>query len=471
MSGAWKRLVRALRSRRLAAVLITGLLAYAVIGTLVPRGAATDPSVRTWSTAHPVAAAIAGPLGLFRGFASPLFMATMALLVASTAACATERTVRARRSIQSVTRVPEGLAGHVTEHAQIVLQVADTRDAEDVLFDAARRLRRLRLRVDSGDGLAYGRAGGAGPVASAVFHWAIVGLILVAAAGQATRAEGVMGLPEGERVADERANYRSIAESPLFGARFTGIELVATDIVRHYRVGNVDYGAAPRISAWRDGDEIASGRVYPNSPLRVGSLLVHMVDFGPAAVVAVERPYGGEIARGTLLLDRSTSTESGTVPQSFVAASSTGGTAVEVRLQVLTGASSVAATQTPGRSRALVEVLTPESGASTSTVVAEGDTVPLPGGERLRLVQVKDWASVSVANDWSVPFLYGIFVVAVGGLGVAVLAPLRRVGVTIATEDGAVILRARVWHARRDPIFHERIEAVLRAAAGSEEAS
>jgi hypothetical protein len=366
VEALFDRLWRLLRSRRLAVSLIAFLGVFSIAATFVPRGTPQDPAVHAWALANPVLEAVVGPLGLHRAYASPLFLVFAALLSAN---------------------LEERL--HNRPQARTTLSVEI--DPQAALDATATGLRRLGLRVRRGPSLVEGLSGAWGAFGSPMFHWSIVALMLVAAAGQATRAEGFMGLPVGERVADVRANYLQITEGPLFGERFTGVEFQAEDVVRNYTLGNVDYGPSPIVTAFRDGTQVASGRVYPNSPLRVGSLLVHMADFGPAATLALESAGGPEVGRHTVMLDRSTETSSGTGPREFSFVGGTDALPIDARVQVVVIRTPAGATPTPQASRAIVETATAGSGTFGPPVtLAVAEFMPLPGGARLRLADVKD---------------------------------------------------------------------------------
>jgi hypothetical protein len=462
--------LRFLRSRRLAVALILVLALYGVVGTLVPQGAPGDSAVRAWAASHPVAESAASLVGLHRAYASPPFVAFGALLALSTAACAVERTQHALRLMRRLSRRPGELAETLTTEPQFTLPVAAGRHPDDALSAALTALRELGLRPTRDGASASATSGHLGPLGSPVFHWSIVALILVIAAGQATRAEGVIGLPVGERVADARASYFSLAEGPLFAGRFTGMELEAFDVARHQVVDGVDFGPSPLVAAYRGGVEVARGRVYPNNPLRVGPLLVHMVEFGPAATFALEGPAGERITRETFMLVLSADTSSGTMPQTFELSGADGKAGIAARIQVIVRRASEATGSAPAVSRALVETST--AGASvfgSPTVLQVGDALPLPGGGTLRLEDVKDWASVSVANDWSVTPIYVLFCVAIAALAVAVLVPARRVAVMLVETDSGWSLHADTWHSRKDPTFRPRVEQILRDAAGVQE--
>jgi hypothetical protein len=98
--------------------------------------------------------------------------------------------------------------------------------------------------------------------------------------------------------------------------------------------------------------------------------------------------------------------------------------------------------------------------------VPEGEQVAIPGGLTLTVVQLTKYARLSVVNDWSVYYIYALFVFAVIGLALAVFAPLRGARVLLVTDDQGARLHVAVRHGRGDPHFPARVEAALRQAFG-----
>lgn len=466
------RVSSGLRSRRLAAALIVALAGYSIVASLVPRGPADEPAVREWAAAHPVAEWAASILGLHQAFASPLFLSLIALLAMATGACAVDRTRHSLRMLRNGPRPTRDFLDRLRDRPQHAFALDPSTDPGEVMGALSVNMRRLRLRVGPVTATEiHGRGGLAGPFGSTTFHWTILAVILVAGFGQAYRAEGLLGLPVGERVTDARSSYLRVDEGPLFAGRFSGVDLVASDVQRHYMAGGVDRGAAPVIAVSRDGEELARGRVYPNQPLRLGSLLLHSAGYGPAVVLVVGRPPGGEVARTTVLLDRSTEDSSAGVPRVVRLGLGADAPPIAVRVSVAPRAGA----GSPGHAaddRAYIETSTVGSGRFGERLsLAVGESLALPGGSILRVAEVKDWALVSLTNDWSVPLLYALFVVLVIGLAVAVLVPTRLVSaMLVQRDDGSWWLHLRAWHSRRDPIFEERVDEAVRAAIGAEAA-
>lgn len=314
------------------------------------------------------------------------------------------------------------------------------------------------------------RAGAVGLVGSPLFHWSIVALMIVVAAGQATRSEAFLALPLGERVAEEHDSYLQVTDGPLFREQHTGIELEATEIDRSYSSSGVDYGTVPIVTAYRDTVEVASGPVHANSPLRVGSLLIHMADYGPTATLSLESSGGAETGRETFTLDRSESTSSGTKPQKFTLPGTTGAGGITARVQVVIRRTIATPAPSAVISQAILETATAgSSDFGTPVIIAEGEAIDLPDGRRLRVAKVSDWVRVSVVNDWSVPFIYTLLFTAIAGLSLAVLVPTRRVSILLVEDEDGQALHLGMWHSRGDTLFKRQVLEAVRVAAGDVE--
>ena len=459
------RVAKALRSRRLAVALIAMFAIYGIVGTFVPRGASNDPVIRAWAALHPLAETIAAPLGFHRAYASPPFLALGALLAASTAACAVERTRRARSVMRSTLLLSGASLKRLREYPQAAFHVAGEAEAEVALVAAKAGLSRMGLRVRLDGTVIDGRGGVIGLMGSPLFHWSLVALMLVVATGQATRSEGFMALPVGVRVAEQHAGYLQIDEGPLFRERHTGLELEAVKVDREYVANGVGYGAVPTVAAYRDTLQVAVGDVHPNSPLRVGPLMIHMGELGPAVTIAIESFVGAETVRDTFTLDRSVGTSSGTMPQEFTLSLGPGVQPVKARIQVLVF--DLPAAGASGQvSRAILETATVSGGVfGPPVVLAETESLDLPGGQRLRIADVGDWVRVSVVNDWSVPYIYGLLATAIFALALAVLVPTRRASVLLVEDESGFSLHVGTWHARRDPLFKKRVFDIVEHAA------
>jgi len=371
--------------------------------------------------------------------------------------------------MRTALHLSEASSERLRSHPQEVFPLEEGVAPDFALGAAADGLARLGLKVRLAGGSADGRSGVVGMLGSPLFHWALVALMVVVAAGQATRSEGFMALPLDVAVAETHLNYLKVNEGPLFRENHTGLELQATKVDRNYKKGGVDYGPTPLVTVSRDSVEIASGLVHSNSPLRVGPLMIHMAALGPSATLALESPGGPESGRVTFTLDRSDTTSSGTKPQMFTLPGASGAPGLSARIQVLVQRVP-SAESTSVVSRVILEIAKDGSEVlGPPVVIAEGDAIDLPDGRRLRVAKVSDWVRVSVANDWSVPFIYGLLITAILGLALALLVPMRKASVLLVEDGAGYALHVGTWHARRNPLFKRQVLDAVRIAAGETE--
>jgi cytochrome c biogenesis protein ResB len=224
---------RVLRSRRLALWLILVLIAYAILGTLVPQASVGGgASVAAWQAAHPVLALLTRLLGLHQAYSSPLFLGIIVVLACSTAACALERTAVSWRAMRRAGTISEGMLRRLRERPKLAFPVSG--DSADVLADVEGGLRRLHLRSRRGPKLLEASGGRFGLLGSPVFHVMLALLFVVIALGRLTRAEGFIGVPLDSSMRDTKASYGRLTEGPLYLGH-TGYRIAASDLIFDYK--------------------------------------------------------------------------------------------------------------------------------------------------------------------------------------------------------------------------------------------
>ncbi len=425
-----------LRSRRLAIGLIVGLIAYSALATLLPLGAAQDPLVVKWAKAHPSAEAVVGPLGLHQPFTSPVFLVGAFLLVCSTIACSWERTQRALglwRSAQPQAWSPPASV----PRPSFTLPATGEQEALSLAREA---LGPLRLREHPGQGATVFTRYRVAAFGSPLFHWALVALFVFAALGQLMRSEGDLAVVLGSGLIDERASYvAGLRTGPLFFERFTGYDVQVTSVRRGFEAQGVARGDTPYVRLVRGDEVVAQGWVYPNHPLRIGSVIAHRGALGPAVYLSVTLPDGQKVERRPLAL-----------VDAVDRGAKAGGLVIS---ESNSGASTNVVVRTAPDERIVVSV----PGASfSSRPLARGEAVRLPGGSTITYVEPSLFAKITLVNDWSVPFIYAAFVLAVLGELLALFFPPRVVAVRYLPQSG----ETAVWIVRKklDPAFPVRVE-------------
>lgn len=440
MKSLIARIYDALRSRRLAVGLLVALAVWSALGTVVPQRGGSDAPLT-----GPVGA-IASFVGLDHAFSAPAFLLVGLLLFLSTTACSIERT---RAAVKIARRA--GLAGPVSRPDLVVRLGGSRSSCEQQVADALRRAG-LRVRTASG-GAIRATSSHAGLAGSPVFHWLLAALIVLVAAGQLTRSEGLMGVPVGSARVDEARSYGVVEAGPLH-SRFTSLVIAVPSIAFSHVVDGIDRGPAPYVEL-RDGPYLLkAGHVYPNRPLRYRSLTIHANEHGLAVPVAAQDGSSVDV-----LLDFD---EASCVARSVSAleASGPGGATrimFEVPLETYRGRCVRALPREP---RIIWRAQGPSGEASSGSVRPGGSFEPLPG-VLLRVGALDYYARLSVVDDWSVYPMYVVFALATLALALAVFMPYREASAAIKEMPDGVVAQVQVRHARRDPGFMSRVREEL----------
>lgn len=463
--GPARRLYRALRNPRLAVWLLGALGLWMFLGTVVPQFALDEAAVKAWATANPAIESVVGPLGLHDAYSHPVFLAGMFVLAASTIVCAWERSARALRVGRARGSLTQGALSRLRVARALPLTAEETVEPESALEHADVALRSLGLRVRRGPRVLEADSGSWGLAGSPVFHWALVALFLVVPLGRLTRAEGLMGVTAGTQRVNEPAAYGRLEAGPLHGGFADEIIGVEGDMLLSFMDGGVDRGASPTVTVEIDGVEVARQRVYPNNPLRHGALTIHAEDWGYGVAYSLVDEAGGEIA-AQAFIDRLGETTA-TAPYTSAFTDESGSLVASITMDVasLPGEE----TSTDPRDRRVEIVATGPDASAVETVAAAGDAIDLGDGLSLRVDRLDYYARLSVVDDWSVSWIYALFLVACAAVSVSVLVPHRVVHVLLDVGDtgesaaAGPSLRVTARHSRSAPGFEDTVAAVLEA--------
>jgi cytochrome c biogenesis protein ResB len=459
------RVLSFLRSRRLAIGLLLFVTGYSFVGTIVPQMAREPEKVAAWATKYAAIEPVVGMLGLHSAFSAPVFLAAMGLLFLSTSACAWERTRTSARMLARRRGLSESDVRRLSDHPQLRVPAPglDAQAAGDAVRSA---LVRLRLDVRAGKRASEAIGGRWGLAGSPLFHISLAALFLVIGLGQLTRAEGLIGIPVGYPVPDAVESYGRWEAGPLYAGVASGLAFGASDFQLETVIDGVDRGASAVIMLSDSSQVLRSQRVYPNNPLRFGSMMVHQNDYGLAVPIEIEDATGTVLAEAQPLVDFAEDQPSGTTTSELRMTTPAGGDhVVEVTVPADRGPDGVYR-DLPKDRRARVKVTT--LGAATiDETLDPGQSVTLPDGNLLRLKDVVYYTRLSVVDDWSVYPIYGLFVLAGAGVTLAVFVPYRVVRVLLVEAEGGLAVHVVTRHARRDPLFAESVEEALREALGA----
>ena len=441
--------------------------AYSVLGTIFPQESLDPVKSAAWQSAHPWATAVARPLGMFSAFSSPIFLLLIALLAVSTAACAWSRTRVARRAAGPLP-VTDHLRDRIAKKPTVIAGPlrASAGTAASHLQAAAAAFEEAGFRVSVDGDAASATRTLWGAWASPVFHWLLVALFVVIASGQLTRSEGRLRIPVGGSVVDAAENYQGGVDKGALYPGHSGLELRARDLQLATVVDDLDRGASAVIGLYRDGTRVVEHRVYPNAPLRYGSLLIHPGKWGYAPLLAVEDAAGNKAASDYSYIDQSAVTSDGIGPGAMsLAGGEVQGWEVGLTIPI---ASRDAKGVTVLAKSLRVTVSKPDGTVTAPVLIAEGERTEIAPGIWLRFVRRGMFVAVGVADDWSVPWIYALFIGASLALVFAVFFPPRRVWLMSVEESGSIFIHAITREQRGAPGFPDQVASILSRALPDE---
>lgn len=456
MARIGQAIYRFLRSRHLASGLLIGLTLYAFAITLVPLGSADNPKVIEWAEAHPVAERFAVLLGLHHAYTTPLFLMAALLLTLSTAVCSWERTAKALDAWKRRGTVDPAIADRLKTRPSFSIAAPEGANAEESLAFAENTLRSIHMRVRRGPALLEARQNSIGLLGSPLFHWGLVALFVFAALGQLTRSEGMIRASIEEAPSEMHESYSWISEGPLFRENHTGMRLWVRGLNNDIKVDGVLRGPSPDVELGdAEGKKLKRQWIYPNNPLRHGSITVHAGEVGPALLMQV---VSNEQTRTTVFhFERSENATYGVKPLDIEFEGPEG--VVPFRLEAR-----------PGQRIAFIP-LRQVKGVPAEQVAGAGQNVKLPSGAVGTPLQFNGYIELNVVNDWSLPFIYAAFAIGLLGATFTLLLPPRVVMARFVEDEEGSRLNVVVSARKTDPAFLLKVKAKLEGVPLADAAS
>ena len=457
-----RRLRAWLASPKVALSLIAVVGGIVLLTTAVPQSGDQRADVLGWARAHPLAERLVTMLGFHSAYTSPIFLVAVTVLAASTAVCSWLRTKVASRRLQLMGATDYASVERAARAPSCVVEVS----GPESLLRASGALRKLRLVTHTGDRFLSARSGRLRVISSPVFHWALVSLFVVLALGQLTRSEGLIGVPVGQGVPDVPGAYGVLSVGPLHRWSTTPEVLVVRSLRLSNIVSGIERGPSPTVAiVSSDGRALATKEIYPNAPLHWGSKIIHPSAYGFAAVFALVASDGSVLGTSTVFMDFRDDASSATSERVLSIRDPQGSLVASVGVQVPLQRTPNGVLRTLPPEKA-VEVRVPAGGAEGSRVaLAPGADVSLPSGLKLRYLSIGYYARMAVADDWSVPWLYGVFAVAIISLPGSLLLPQTAVaGVLLGSEEEGYRLALTVRDWRGSPERSSRLMDALRSA-------
>ncbi|GAA3127248.1 cytochrome c biogenesis protein ResB [Planomonospora alba] len=276
---------RTLTSMRTALILLFLLALGSVPGSIWPQRGVSDAKVAQYYADSPQLAEWLDRLWMFDVFQAPWFAAVYLLLFVSLIGCVLPRAAAHLRELRRKPPAAPRNLSRLPQHAVL--------DGPLTVEEAARRLRRLRFRVTTGQDWVAGEKGYLRETGNLLFHAALVGLLVAIGTGALYGYRGNVLVVEGAGFANTVAAYdrylpgQQVNAESLEPFSFTLEDFQATYIAQGPKRGQaLDYSARLAVSD-APGAAERTYELKVNEPLDVNGTLTYLIDHGYAPTFKV----------------------------------------------------------------------------------------------------------------------------------------------------------------------------------------
>ncbi|NRQ31437.1 cytochrome c biogenesis protein ResB [Nonomuraea sp. NN258] len=281
---------RTLTAMKTALILLFLLALGSVPGSLIPQRGVEPDKVAQLYQQNPGLAEWYDRFQLFDVFTSTWFAAVYLLLFTSLIGCIVPRTATYVRELRRRPPAAPKRLSRLPHHVSF--------ESDLTVDEAARRLRKLRFRVETGDGWVSSEKGYLRETGNLFFHVALVGILLAVAFGSLYGYRGNVLIVEEDGFANTVAAYDRFIPGPRVSAEslepfsFTLKDFQATYQVEGDKRGQeLDYSAYLRVND-TPGGPARDYELKVNEPLEVDGTQTYLIGHGYAPVFKVTDSKG-----------------------------------------------------------------------------------------------------------------------------------------------------------------------------------
>ena len=501
---------RQLTSMRVALVLLLILAIAAIPGSVFPQRTADPNGVVQYKQNNPDIFPVLDAMRMFDVYSSPWFSAIYLLLFISLIGCIIPRIKHHAKALRALPPRTPARLGRLEHHRSVTREEGDAAAAIDV---AEKQLKALGYRVARYDrGRTWSVSAERGywrETGNLLFHIALVGVLITVGIGGGFAYTGQRVVIEGASYVNTLIDYNSINRGRFVADdAFQPYALTLDSFdVTYEDFGSPGAGQAGNFAANLTVREVdgstSKGTVRVNHPLHVGGDSIYLLGNGYAPTITVRNAAGEKVFSGPVefLPQDSAMTSLGVVKVTDGMPEQLGmiGFLYPTPLKMKSGAytSVHGALNLPlltldvyqgdlgvdgGKPVSVFELNTDGleklNGRTTDTKSIElqpGETADLPNGlgtvtfENVSpkgaddtLQSVKRYVSLQIHHDASAPWVLAFALLALGGLGLALFIPRRRMWVKATAADDGFHLEYAGLARGDDPTLAAAVDDLVR---------
>lgn len=466
----WGGVVRFLRSREMALLLLMVILGTLVLGTLIPQSALTVPrEYQAWKDAYPFWSRIAEALGLTQVYQSWWFLSLLSVLFLSLLVCTITRVGQIWKMDRVRHREERGVPMGVRmafSHKAIPLKD----DGEEALDDAEEALSEAGYHVrwgEDGEQL-FAEKGRYGVWGSVVLHLGFMIVLLGGVYSGAGKMGGYFELAEGQVFTDQREGYIKVSEGPLFGGKYQGFQVRLDQLHTDYWDNNKLRSMASALTLRSPQGEMKDTTIGVDRPLSYQGVNIYQIRrYGFAALFALKDAQGNVVASGYVNFP---TPKERTLPSNNRFPIPKTSLRAEADFYPAPGTAPLEDTAwleaSSNQPWLYLFIRDEENQTLYQGPLAQGEAAPA-GEYSLSFLKASRWAAFTVLDDPGIPVIYAGFILCILGAAITYLWIPKRVWVWVeASPEGQPLLCMGGRADKNQPAMMEEVRELAAQLGG-----